>query len=202
MRTFIAITLVLLLSACANHQSDQLKAWSQIEQSRQARLDTLASSCTTDLCVVMVAQEANKGATPLPRQQAHPGWALLDRALGLAVPAYFGYRQSEAWANALVDVTQSVTSMERSYTYTDNSLQVGGDQIGGSRVDDYSTQIGRDAVGGNYTASSIGGDSVGQDQRHGDDIQLSDACVGDSCYSQSPGPVDNSNTSNAQAGLE
>lgn len=188
MRTFIAITLVLLLSACANHQSDQLKAWSQIEQSRQARLDTLASSCTTDLCVVMVAQEANKGATPLPRQQAHPGWALLDRALGLAVPAYFGYRQSEAWAGALADVTRSVTSMERNYTYTDNSLQVGGDQIGGNRVEDYSTVV-------HDSSHRIGGDSVGRDQHHGDWNQLSDTCVGDSCHSQSPGPVDNSNNS-------
>lgn len=196
MRYLLLIALILSIMGCATKQDAQYAQWAAIEEKRQARLDALAASCTSDLCVVMVAQEANRNANPLPRTQTHPGWALLDRALGIAVPAYFGYRQSEAWAGALVGVTQSITSMDNAYT--DNSVSIGGDSIGGNRVDDYSVQVGHDQIGQDrINDSSVGGDSVGRDQRHGDDIRLTDTCVGESCYSQSPGPVDNSNTDNS-----
>lgn len=191
-KLFIAFALLALLAGCASKQTEQMQLWSQAEQSRQQRLDTMAATCQTDLCVVMVAQEATRGAAPIPQERAHPVWNVLDRAIGIAVPAYMGVRQSQAWADALVGVTGSITSMDRAYN--DSSVHIGGDNIGGDRINDRSISSGGDLTGGdrvNDSSVNAGGDQVGGDQWHGS--EYADTCVGDECSSQSP--VDNSDSS-------
>lgn len=78
----------------------------------------------------------------------------------------------------------------------DNSVTVGGDQIGGSRIDDRSVAVGGDQIGGNRVddrSVAVGGDQVGGDQRIGDD--LSGSCIGPECRANSPGPIDQSDQS-------
>ena len=60
--------------------------------------------------------------------------------------------------------------------------EVGGDMIGGDRIDDRST----------------GRDHIGRDQRIGDDVR--DSCVGPECRNHSPGPIDNSDNSDHSTG--
>lgn len=117
----------------------------------------------------MVAQEAGN-TTPMPRQRHHPAWNIVDRALGLAIPAYFGWRDTDTLVGGITGVADTIAGMDR--RYTDNSVSVGGDQIGRDRIDDR---------------------SVGGDQRVGDDIDGS--CIGDECRNTSPGPIDESDHS-------
>ncbi|WP_339898283.1 hypothetical protein [uncultured Gilvimarinus sp.] len=196
MRIILLLVMGLAMVGCASNQpDDRWLQWAAAEQARQARLSAQAASCETDLCRVMVAQEGNKVSTPQPRNDYHPAWGLLDKTLSMALPIYGTYLVGEQWSDALVGVTGAVTSMDRSYI--DNSLSVGGDQIGGDRVNDHSTYAGRDLISGrqvNDSSTNIGGDSVGGDQWHGD--RYADSCLGASCANYSPGPVDNSDSSN------
>lgn len=195
MRIVMVLTLMLALCACAsNKPDDRWLQWAAAEQARQDRLSVQAASCETDLCRVMVAQEGNKVTTPQPRNDYHPAWGLLDKTLSMALPIYGSYMVGQQWSDALVGVTGAVTGMERSYI--DNS--VGGDQIGGDRINDSSSYAGRDLISGRQTNDSstqIGGDNVGGDQWHGD--RYVDSCLGDSCANASPGPVDNSDSSDS-----
>ncbi len=172
----LAIGLALLATGCAT-QNTGWEQWQQAEQARAARLDAVAGSCETDLCRVMIAQEQGK-ALPPPRQQHHPVWGLIDRTLSLALPMYGGYLQGRQWSDALVGVVNAVGSMDGSYT--DNSVNVGRDQIGGNRVVDNSDN--------SDNSTHIGGDNVGRDL-------YSDSCVGTDCRYSSPGPIDESDNS-------
>lgn len=167
-RAVLALILLLVLAGCATTPDNA--EWIQLEHSRQARLDIVAAQCQTDLCLVMVAQESSRSVIRPPQQQHHPAWQIVDRALAIGVPAYFGSRQIRDLAGMTTDIADVIAGIDRS----DNSVSIGGDQIGGDRIDDRST--GRDRVGGDW--------------RQGDDIR--DSCVGPDCRSNAPGPIDNS----------
>ena len=181
----LALIALAVLAGCASTPDYD---WMAAEQARQARLDTVAAQCETDLCLVMVAQESNRNAIRPPQQGHHPAWSIFDRAIGLAVPAYFGWRQTEALTDAITGTAGVIAGMDRA----DYSTHIGGDQIGGDRVDDRS--VGGDRIGGDRIDDrSTGRDRVGGDWRSGDDWQ--DVCVGDDCRFTSPGPIDNSDNS-------
>lgn len=184
MRIVFAGLLLAVLAGCATsaHEED-VQNWMAMEQSRQARLDVVAAQCQTDLCLVMVAQETSK-VSQQPRRQFHPVWNIVDRALGIAVPAYFGFKNSEVWADTVSGVAGVVAGIDRA----DNSINVNGN-LGDTRGD----TAGRDLAGRDIIDDrSIGGDDVdiGRDNRVGDDFE--DTCIGDACRNDSPGPIDRS----------
>lgn len=191
-RTLIlAVLLLVVLAGCATTGDDtRTSAWLQMEQARQARLDVVATQCQTDLCLVMVAQEQGRSAIRPPQKTYHPAWNIVDRALSVAIPAYFGSRQVRDLAGAVVSTADIVASIDRA----DHSVTIGGDQIGGDRVDDRSVSVGGDQIGGDRVDDrSVGRDQIGGDQRIGDDIEGS--CIGDDCRNTSPGPIDQSDNS-------
>lgn len=187
----LAISAAAVLAGCASTDT-RTDTWMQIEQARQARLDVVASQCQSDLCLVMVAQEAGK-STPQPQKQYHPAWSILGNFLNAAVPAYAGVLNTEAWGDVVSGVTSTVADIDGA----DYSTHIGGDQIGGDRVDDRS--VGGDRVGGDQRiGDDIGRDYIGGDNRVGDDI--SDSCVGDQCRNSSSGPIDQSDNSDNSGG--
>ncbi len=141
----------------------------------------MASACQHDdnpgLCVAFVSMSSKTVAMP---QQSINNY---DRALetlrivgSLAIPAWqmdrmgrYNRDTTGLIVDGFVDVAGFMSSMER----PDNSITIGGDQIGRDRIDDRS--------------------------RHGwtthDGITVRDSCIGDSCRSQSDGPWDNSDRS-------
>ncbi|WP_339617191.1 hypothetical protein [uncultured Gilvimarinus sp.] len=173
MKILITLLCVAVLAGCASSpDQNQYDSWARAVEAQHNYAVQAAAGCQTDLCRYVVTQEVAGNTIRAPQKQVSPGWQVLDRVLSIGLPAYFGVRQSEVWAGALTGVTQSFAGMDGSYT--NNSVSVGGDQIGGSRVDDKSVVVGRDQVGG--------------DQWHGD--RYNDSCVGDACRNRSP--VDNS----------
>ena len=187
MRYALIILTALVLAGCATTQpSYDLMA---LEQQRLERLDQVALTCESDLCRVMVAQEQGRNQYRPAPQGHHPAWSILDRTLAIAVPAYFGARQVRDLVGLTGDVAGVIAGMDRS----DNSITIGGDQIGGDRVDDQSVAVGGDQIGGDRVDDqSVGGDQIGGDNRVGDDIS---GCVGDECRVTSPGPIDESDNS-------
>ena len=199
--------LLAVLDGCASTGGPDARtsAWLEMEQSRQARLDVMAAQCQTDLCLVMVAQEQGRGAIRQPQTAYHPAWNIVDRALSVAIPAYFGSRQVRDLAGVITDTTAVVASIDRA----DHSVTIGGDQIGRDRIDDRSVSVGGDQIGRDRIDDrsvgrdqigrdriddrSVGRDQIGRDQRIGDEIEGS--CVGDECRNNSPGSIDQSDNS-------
>ena len=184
--------LLAVLAGCASTGGPDARtsAWLEMEQSRQARLDVMAAQCQTDLCLVMVAQEQGRGAIRQPQTAYHPAWNIVDRALSVAIPAYFGSRQVRDLAGVITDTTAVVASIDRA----DHSVTIGGDQIGRDRIDDRSVSVGGDQIGRDRIDDrSVGRDQIGRDQRIGDEIEGS--CVGDECRNNSPGSIDQSDNS-------
>jgi len=138
----------------------------------------------------MVAQEQGRGAIRQPQTAYHPAWNIVDRALSVAIPAYFGSRQVRDLAGVITDTTAVVASIDRA----DHSVTIGGDQIGRDRIDDRSVSVGGDQIGRDRIDDrSVGRDQIGRDQRIGDEIEGS--CVGDECRNNSPGSIDQSDNS-------
>lgn len=188
-RAIFLICALAVLAGCASTDT-RTDTWMQLEQARQARLDTVAAQCQTDLCLVMVAQEQNKSAIGPPQKQYHPAWGIFGSVLQAAVPAYAGVLSTEAWGDVVTGVSSTISNIDGA----DYSTHIGGDQIGGDRVDDRSVSVGGDQVGGDQRiGDEIGRDFIGGDNRVGDDI--SDSCVGDQCRNDSAGPIDQSDNS-------
>lgn len=188
----LAISAAAVLAGCASTDT-RTDTWMALEEARQARLDVVASSCETDLCRVMVAQEAGKGRA-LPQKQYHPAWSIVGNFLNVAVPAYAGVLNTEAWGDVVTGVSSTIAGMDN--RYTDNSVTVGGN-YGDTRGDE--THVGGDQVGRDQRiGDEIGRDQIGRDQRIGDDI--SDSCVGDQCRNSSSGPIDQSDNSDNSGG--
>lgn len=188
---FLSALMVLFCAGCASTATNG--DWFEAEQARQARLSAMAERCVSDLCVVMIAQEQGRSAIRPPQQQHHPAWGILDRALAIGVPAYFGSRQIRDLAGLTSDVAGVIAGMDRA----DNSVTIGGDSIGRDRIDDRSVDVGGDSIGRDRIDDrSVGRDRVGGDWRQGDNIR--DSCVGPDCRSNSPGPIDNSDNSTGQ----
>lgn len=185
-RAIFLICALAVLAGCASTDT-RTDTWMQLEQARQARLDVVAAQCQTDLCLVMVAQEAGK-TTPVPQRQYHPAWSILGNFLNVAVPAYAGVLDTEAWGDVVTGVSSTIANIDGA----DYSTHIGGDQIGRDRIDDRS--VGGDRVGGDQRiGDEIGRDYIGGDNRVGDDIN--DSCVGDQCRNSSSGPIDQSDNS-------
>ena len=189
----LAISAAAVLAGCASTDT-RTETWMQLEQARQARLDVVAAQCQTDLCLVMVAQEAGR-STPMPQKQYHPAWGIFGSVLQAAVPAYAGVLNTEAWGDVVNGVSSTIANIDGA----DYSTHIGGDQIGGDRIDDRSVSVGGDQVGGDQRiGDEIGRDYIGGDNRVGDDI--SDSCVGDQCRNSSSGPIDQSDNSDNSGG--
>jgi len=192
----LRITLILaaaaVLAGCVSTDT-RTDTWLAMEEARQARLDVVASSCESDLCRVMVAQEAGNGVQ-MPRKQYHPAWQIFGGVLQAAVPAYAGVLNTEAWGDVVTGVSSTIADMDTQQT--DNSITVGGN-YGDTRGDE--THVGGDQVGGDQRiGDEVGRDQIGRDQRIGDDI--SDSCVGDQCRNSSSGPIDQSDHSDNSGG--
>lgn len=200
MKTFVRllgmVSLAAVLAGCAS--TPDHSQWIAMEQSRQARLDAVAAQCQTDLCLVMVAQEQGRAAIRPPTQQYHPAWQIADRALSLAIPAYFGARQTRDLVQGITGVAGIVAGIDRA----DQSITVGGHMIGGDQIDDRSVAVGGDQIGRDRIddrsvvvgADQIGGDRI-DDRSVGGNQVGGDGCIGPECRVTSPGPIDNSNNS-------
>lgn len=194
----LALGLALLTGCASNPDYD---AWARAVEAQHNYAATAASGCQTDLCRYVVTQEVAANTIRAPRQEIHPGWqsffGVLNTAVTLGLPGHFGVKNAEVWAGMTTGVTNTIGGMDRAYT--NNSVNIGRDQIGGDRTVDssnHSINAGGNLAGGDQ----IGGDSVGGDQWHGD--RYSDSCIGDDCRSASPGPwdideSDNSTTDNS-----
>src|SRR5690554_3641308 len=180
MKTILLIVLALFVTGCASGPSqDAVDQHNQMLAAHYQMGAAAVQHCKTDLCVKVVIDGMAQSAPRAPQKQYHPAWQVLDRTLSIAVPMYGSYLQGRQWSDAMVGVVQTVGSMDRSYT--DNSLSVGGDQIGGDRSIDNSD-----------SSTNTGGDYSGRDIYR-------ESCVGDECRNTSSGPYDidesdNSNT--------
>lgn len=179
-KLYLLLIFCLALSGCATAPDYEQWRMAAVEQQKTAAV--AASHCKTDLCVYLVMEKAGQHTIRPPVQQVHPGWELALKTLNtvatLGIPAYFSVENTRALADLTTGVVGTIAGMDRSYSYTDQSTSIGGDQIGRD-------QDNRD--------SSIGRDSIGGDQHLGD--QYADSCVGDSCLNRSPVDVDQSDHS-------
>lgn len=176
LRFLLALVALAVLAGCASMPDNS--EWLAMEQSRQARLDTVAAQCQTDLCLVMIAQEQGRSAIRPPQQQYHPAWQIADRALGLVIPAYFGWRQTEALTGAITGTAGVIAGIDRA----DYSVSIGRDNIGGDRIDDQSVSIGDDYTGG--------------DRIRGRRVNSSGNDITNTGRWNSPGPFDIDNSEN------
>ena len=215
-KILVAVLLAFVLIGCAstgnNNQSHSV--WADLERERTARLDLIGSSCSDDLCRVMIAQQMNQGQYRPPQQTAHPAWGIFDRALQLGIPAYMGARQTRDLVKGITGVASTIASIDRadhsvniggdqiggdriddrSVIVDDRSISAGGDIVGGDQIDDRSVAIGGDNIGGDRIDDrSVGRDQIGGDQRIGDDVTGS--CIGPDCRNYSQGPWDESDNS-------
>lgn len=179
--TVVLAVALALMAGCASQPDYEQWRIAAVEQQKTAA--TAAASCKTDLCVYLVMEKAGEHALRVPRQQIHPGWEYAFRSLELVatlgLPAYFNRENSKVWAGMATGLADSFGNMDRSYT--DNSVSIGRDQIGGNQ---------------DRSDSSIGRDNIGGDQHVGD--QYADSCVGDACLNASPADYsDRSQTDNS-----
>lgn len=181
MKAILLIVLALFVTGCATGPSqDAVDQHNQMLAAHYQMGAAAVQHCKTDLCVKVVIDGMAQSAPRVPQKQYHPAWQLLDRTLSLALPIYGSYLQGRQWADAMVGVVNTVGGMDRSFT--DNSVNVGRDQIGGDRVIDNSDN--------SDSSTSVGGDYAGRDM-------YSESCIGDDCRYGSPGPIDQSETDNS-----
>lgn len=178
---------LIMVSGCTTTSDAQWEAWSKVEVARQERVIAQMQACGDNgACVVAAGYSSQGDGYRMPQNTAHPIWNTVDRVLSIAAPGYFQYKQAGVWAGAMDGVVSSMSQMDRSYT--NNSVNVGGDQFGSYEYDDRS-----DNSSNNYS-TNIGGNSVGGSTYDG-------SCIGDECNNYSPYPdhstTDNSNTDNS-----
>ncbi|MFW6339507.1 MAG: hypothetical protein ACOC0Q_01420 [Wenzhouxiangella sp.] len=223
LRLIALAALVLTLTACGTTRinTQAMEAYGGALQHQRALAEQHAGGCATaaslcahdsnpGLCVVAAQLACNAGrpnfAAQMPQlrspgeefargfspvagllsaglQVYGAGW-LVDRsgrnavdlvgAVGGVVGQVQGPVDNSVSVGGNLGATDQSTTVGGNFGNTDQSVAIGGDQIGGDRVDDSST--GGDWIGGNL----------------GDDVS---GCVGEACRATSPGPIDNSDSS-------
>lgn len=179
----LTIIALMLVSGCTTTSDAQWEAWAKVEVARQERVIAQMNACGDNGACVVAAGYSNNGGYKMPQNQVHPAWNAVDRVLSVAVPGYFQYKQAGVWAGAMTGVTHNMSQMDRAYT--NNSVNVGGNQFGSYQHDDSSNNS------QNNYSTNVGGDNVG-----GNSYQ--ESCVGQDCNNHSPYPnnsvTDQSNT--------